>query len=110
MNETAVGKTKRMIGELWTVNGPRIHERLALLDRASGEAAQGALAIQTRQEAVCVAHSLSGSLGMFGFREGTRLALEIEQELGSLSPRSALLSQLTSELRQVLFPLEHHES
>ena len=89
-----------MIAALWQRNQPQVLERLALLDQAASDALTPLL----QQEAVATAHKLAGSLGMFGFHEGTRLARELEQLFESAQPDPARLATLTTELRRTLFP------
>ena len=100
MPDSAQTKTQMMIAALWERNQPQVLERLALLDRA----AAGPLAQPFQQEAAATAHKLAGSLGMFGFHEGTRLARELELLLETDSPDPAQLTPLTTALRQTLFP------
>ena len=76
-------------------------ERLALLDRA---AQTKPLPQPLREEATAVAHKLAGSLGMFGFAEGTRLARSLEEHLEGANPDPADLAALSNELRATLFP------
>ncbi len=100
MSDDTQTKTQMMIAALWQRNQPQVLERLALLDRAATEPLNPAL----QQEAAATAHKLAGSLGMFGFHEGTRLARELEHLLETDSPDQAQLAPLTSALRQTLFP------
>lgn len=95
--------TQQKLMAIWERNRPQVMERLALLDRA---AQARPLTPQLREEAATVAHKLAGSLGMFGFSEGTRLARSIEQHLESANPDSGFLTALSMELRHSLFPTE----
>ena len=92
--------THKAIAALWQRNQPQLLERLAILDRA---AVAPALTPGEREEAVSTAHKLAGSLGMFGFHEGTRIARELEQKLETAS-EDGILPILTAELRAALFP------
>ncbi len=83
------------IAALWQRNRPLLLERLALLDRA----AAGPLTPGLRGEAIGIAHKLAGSLGMFGFHEGTEIAREIEAHLESPTPNATALISLTHQLR-----------
>ena len=47
---------------------------------------------------------LAGSLGMYGYDEGTRLARELEQLLDSGSSDAARIRGLIAELRAAVFP------
>jgi len=93
--------TQQKLMAIWERNRPQVIERLALLERA---AAAQPLPEQLRLEAIAIAHKLAGSLGMFGFAEGTRLARSIEYHLEAVNPNSAALASLAAELRQSLFP------
>ena len=58
-----------------------ISDRLAVLEQAAHTLKEGKLDEQLRSTAEQEAHKLAGSLGSFGFAEGSRLAQEIEQML-----------------------------
>ncbi len=97
------------IAALWQRNQPQIMDRLALLDRAAAAAIAGNLTLELRQEATAIAHKLAGSLGIFGFDEGTAIARRIEQQLEAAAPESQphdpqLLAARAAQLRQSLFP------
>ena len=93
---------KKMIASLWERNQPQVLERLALLDQAATEP----LTAPLKQEAAAIAHKLAGSVGMFGFHEGTRVARELEQHLETESPNPAHIKTLTAALREALFPTQ----
>ena len=100
MQDSTQTSTHKLIAALWHRNQPQVLERLALLDQA----ATALLTPELRQQAHATAHKLAGSLGMFGFHEGTRLAREIEQHLESTTPDPSHIAILTIELRPTLFP------
>lgn len=80
-------------------------ERLAELDRAASLAATHELDAETRHSAMSTAHKLAGSLGMFGYAEGTELARKIEVllEAPAADGLDALaLQELTAALRASL--------
>ena len=104
MAASAQSSTQKLIAALWQRNQPQILERLALLDRAADDAVAGTLTPALREEAASTAHKLAGSLGMFGFHEGTRLARELEQHLESLTTDGTTLVALTTQLRASLYP------
>lgn len=58
-----------------------ISDRLAVLEQTSKALKENKLGEQLRSTAEQEAHKLAGSLGSFGFAEGSRLAQEIEQML-----------------------------
>jgi chemotaxis protein histidine kinase CheA len=80
-----------LLASLWQKNLPTLRERLDLLDRTASIASSGALAEAPRLEAYNIAHKLTGSLGMFGYQQGTEIARKIEQILKTPTP-----TQLTS--------------
>jgi HPt (histidine-containing phosphotransfer) domain-containing protein len=88
---------------IWQRNRSQVIERLDFLDRA---ACTTPLSEGLRMEAAAIAHKLAGSLGMFGFPEGTRLARILEELLEQSDPDQALLVNLSTELRQTLFPTD----
>jgi HPt (histidine-containing phosphotransfer) domain-containing protein len=99
-------KTAKLLGELWLRTRPIVEERLAMLDKAAAASAAGSLDEQLRTEAASSAHKLAGSLGMYGYDEGTRVARELEVMLSEAEPDAARLSPLILELRAAVFPTE----
>ncbi len=97
-------KTQMLLADLWRRNRPVIEDRLAALDRAAQAAASDPMPEDLRLAALDVAHKLSGSLGMFGFDQGTAIARELEHLLGTPPPDSQRLSHLTGQLREMLLP------
>jgi HPt (histidine-containing phosphotransfer) domain-containing protein len=92
-----------LLADLWKKNLPTLEVRLALLDRVASNAAAGTLAEATRLEALSVAHKLSGSLGMFGYQQGTQIAGSIEHILKTPTPEDlATLPTLAASLRASL--------
>lgn len=97
-------KTQALLASLWLRNRPLLEERLATLDRAASLAAAGALAEEMREEAADTAHKLAGSLGMYGYDHGTRIARQLELLLDYQTPDAAQIRDLASQLRSTLFP------
>ena len=97
-------KTAALLAKLWVKIQPIVEERMATLDRAAEAAAAGTLAEDLRKEAGSDAHKLAGSLGMYGYDEGTRVAREIEVLLGGVKPDGARLVALIAELRKAVLP------
>ncbi|MDR3745420.1 MAG: Hpt domain-containing protein [Acidobacteriaceae bacterium] len=98
-------ETRSMQQAIWKRYRPVVLERLELLDRAGAVARTGALSEELHAEAASVAHKLAGSLGMYGYDEGTRIAREIEVLLDNPVPASARLWELATELRSSVFPV-----
>jgi HPt (histidine-containing phosphotransfer) domain-containing protein len=78
--------TRLLLAELWERNLPLIRDRCAQLEEALAATRANTLTSQMREEAIATAHKLAGSLGMFGYPEGTEHARRIEQQLESEIP------------------------
>jgi HPt (histidine-containing phosphotransfer) domain-containing protein len=95
-------KTRALLADLWRRNRPVIEERLTVLETAAS--APAPMPEELRLAALDVAHKLSGSLGMFGFEQGTVIARELEQMLLTPHADTAPLSGLARQLREMLLP------
>jgi HPt (histidine-containing phosphotransfer) domain-containing protein len=92
-----------VLTQLWQKNLPTIRERLDLLDQFASAASTGKLAEGTRIEALNIAHKLAGSLGMYGYQQGTEVASKMERILKSPTPETLLtLRSLAIDLRKSL--------
>ncbi|MGI0485917.1 response regulator [Pantanalinema rosaneae CENA516] len=90
--------------EIWQQVKEPFLERLSLMEQAIAAFQAGTGSEQLRSQAEQAAHKLAGSLGMFGYHEGSRLSRNLEQGWQFLDP-SRLLSQLqqwVDHLRQEL--------
>ena len=97
-------KTASLLAAIWLRNRPLVEGRLALLERAAAAAAEGTFSEELREEASHTAHKLAGSLGMYGYDEGTRIAREIEVLLAAeATPDAARLGNMVGELRRAIF-------
>ncbi len=96
----AASKTAALLKMMWEKNLPVLRERMGVLERAASASASGTLSEELRVEAAGVAHKLAGSLGMFGYPEGTRVARELEVALGG--GETVRLGELVRALRDVL--------
>ncbi|MBN3922860.1 response regulator [Nostoc sp. NMS4] len=106
------GKKKPVPKDMSSVN--RVLERfrnsfvgqVAILDRAKTALLAGNLNEELHQQSLREAHKLAGSMGSFGYPEGSRLARKIEHLLlqdSSLSPAQISdFSQLVTTLQQEL--------
>jgi HPt (histidine-containing phosphotransfer) domain-containing protein len=96
-------KIDALLLQLWKKNLPTIRERLDLLDRFGSAAVSGSLEEHTRIEALNIAHKLAGSLGMFGYQQGTEVASKMERILKSPTPETLVtLRALAADLRKSL--------
>lgn len=99
---------------LWSKFNAPILERIANIEQAVTALKNGNLSASLRQVAVTNAHKLSGSLGMFGFPEGSRLGKEIEAHLQQATTAAesdqlqTLLAALHQELQRSPQPAETH--
>ncbi len=82
--------------------------QVAVLEQATQALSEGRLTIELQQKAKQEAHRLAGSMGIFGFSQGSQLARQIEQlleteettELTATSQLSTLLRLLQQELKK----------
>jgi hypothetical protein len=92
-----------VLAQLWKKNLPTLRERLDLIDQFAAAASAGKLAEGTRVEALSIAHKLAGSLGMYGYQQGTEVASKMERILKSPTPETLLtLRSLAIDLRKSL--------
>ena len=103
MKKPPVDKIDTLLADLWRKNLPTLRERLDLLDLIAASASSGTIPPDSRDEAISIAHKLSGSLGMFGYQQGTEIAAKIERILKAALPEDlATLPDLTADLRRSL--------
>ena len=79
-----------VIAQLCKKNLPTFRVRLDLLVRFGAAATSGKLDEPTRLEALNIAHNLAGSLGMYGYQQGTEVASKMERILKSPTPDTLL--------------------
>ena len=96
--------TKKLIAGIWRRNRSQVLARLDLLQGAASALAAESLTPLLLQEALSISHMLAGSLGMFGFGEGTQLARVLERQLESETPNAGEMLSAITKLREVLFP------
>ena len=103
MKKPVPDQIDNVLAQLWKKNLPIIRERLDLLDQFAATAAAGKLLEETRIEALGIAHKLAGSLGMYGYQQGTEIASKMEFIFKSPTPETLLtLRSLTVDLRKSL--------
>src|SRR6266481_5208459 len=96
-------KIDAVLTQLWQKNLPTIRDRLDLLDQFASAAVSGSLEEHTRIEALNIAHKLAGSLGMYGYQQGTEVASKMERILKSPTPETLVtLRALAADLRKSL--------
>ncbi len=109
LNPAAAGPeaTRKLLDQLWERNLPALHSRLALFDAVAEAARTHVLTPELREQAAAEAHKLAGSLGMFGYHNGTVLARELEVLLEEKSPETprpdpTRIAELATTLRSEL--------
>lgn len=103
--DTTVEQAARLaVIATWEQFKPSMLERLAILEQALAALQQGQLTEDLRQMAEGVAHKLAGSLGMFGFPEGSKLGRQIEYWFQSFTGVEPIpeLETLVTALHQAL--------
>lgn len=95
-----------IVAEIWETSKTAILEQVTILEQAVMALLEGQLDHDLRRQAEREAHKLAGSVGTFGFAEGSRLARKIEHILqteASLEQSQVLrFSELVVALRQEL--------
>jgi diguanylate cyclase (GGDEF)-like protein len=86
------------VAAVWERHKEGTIERLRNLERAAAALVDGVLDNGQRRQAEAEAHNLAGSVGVFGFSEGSRLAREIEGLLRGSAPLPLAEVMLVSEL------------
>ena len=84
---------------LWERYKGAMAARLAVIEDASRQLLEGALADEDRQRAHGEAHKLAGSIGTFGYWQASRLARQIEE---LLVPGSPLSEQEATQLAELV--------
>jgi diguanylate cyclase (GGDEF)-like protein len=96
--------TWSLVGQVWHRFKERVREQVSVLEQAIVALCQQELDRELRQQATQEAHTLAGSLGTFGFCEGSHLARRIERVLETDRPLSvdetASLQKWAIALRQ----------
>ncbi len=105
--DAAKAKTEALLKDLWRRKLPMLREHVQVLERTSERLQSQSLTAPLRSEAAISAHKLAGSLGMFGYPEGTRVARALEHLLDADgTPPPATFASLVHQLRGAL-PLHY---
>jgi len=99
-------QTLLLVAQLWERFKEATFTRLGVLEQAVTALLAGTLSAELRRQAEGDAHKLTGSVGMFGFAAGSRLARTIEEMLEAEAPlgqaETVRLSELVVRLRRAL--------
>lgn len=96
------------VAEAWEKLKDHALERITILEQAITVAQNEPLPEKLRTQAEQAAHKLAGSLGMFGFTEGSQLGLKIESllqnpnETGWVAKLESMVARLYRELEKPL--------
>jgi diguanylate cyclase (GGDEF)-like protein len=91
------------IAAIWQKSLPRVREQLDLLERAAVALLEGPLDSALRREAEREAHKLAGAAGVFGFRESSEIARELELMLtAGATPDARRAAEIVVALRKQL--------
>jgi HPt (histidine-containing phosphotransfer) domain-containing protein len=94
---------KSALDNVWQQSRPIIVDRLNRLDAFVLAVAEGTFTQEQFEDATTIAHSFAGSLGMFGYPEGTVLARSMEQWLDvTPSPNVDTLRDYVTGLHSML--------
>ncbi|MGB3615403.1 MAG: response regulator, partial [Elainellaceae cyanobacterium] len=100
------------VATAWEVYKGEMHERLSVLESVAAAIANGQLSPDLQHAGRSQAHKLAGSLGCFGFPEGSRLARQLEHLLQLDTPldyqQSSHISSTVQQLRQQVAINVHH--
>jgi HPt (histidine-containing phosphotransfer) domain-containing protein len=89
-----------VLARLWDSHSPAALERLEVVRQAVRSLGDG---IAAADDAVSAAHNLAGSLGMYGFGAGSKVALRAEAALRAGPGRGDVdLEELQRDLTQVV--------
>ena len=95
--------SQQILASIWQRNLPIVRERLDALNGIAAQADTGSLPADLRREGADIAHKLAGSLGMFGYLQGTEVARALEIILDAEGPMlDGSVQQLTAELLRVV--------
>jgi hypothetical protein len=94
--------TRKLLATVWEKNLPVVRERVEQLASIVALAQAGVLDSVQREAGIATAHKLSGSLGMFGYAEGTDAARAIEQGLDAETLDTTTLTNELAKLRSAL--------
>lgn len=99
-------ETRAALAEVWHKYEGSYQKRLAILEQACQAWQAGRLKGQLLKQAQWAAHKLAGGLGVFGFSQGSYIALEMEQllKIELAVDRSKQFSALLAALKNSLKP------
>ena len=101
-------ETSARIAQAWADRFKAVtNERVAILDNFATAVFENQGSDESHQQARNTAHKLAGSLGGFGFPEGSKIAKNIEQLLLNQSLSQADIEQIRSLVKRLHIDLQH---
>ncbi len=88
---------------LWAKNQDQVCDRIQYLTHLVPAIQNQHLTSEQYQEGLSIAHKLAGSLGCYGFRDGSAIALELEQLLKEQASNLAVQTDKITHLVQRLY-------
>jgi HPt (histidine-containing phosphotransfer) domain-containing protein len=95
-------QTLMVVAQIWERFKEATFNRVVVLEQVVMALLEGTLSDELQRQAERDAHKLAGSVGMFGFAEGSRLARTIEQMLQAGAPLGQAETLRLSELIVIL--------
>ncbi|MBE9013077.1 response regulator [Pseudanabaenaceae cyanobacterium LEGE 13415] len=95
-------RTQAIVAEIWQQVKGLSFDRLSVLQAAVNVLKRGEFSEELRSDAAQNSHRLAGALGMFGFSEGSQVALQLEQLFESGDLTNVQEIERTDELIQYL--------
>lgn len=80
---SSADELRKKLDQTWQKMLPLMLQRLEVIRRVHKDLSDGKLSESLRAEGAQEAHKLAGSLGVFGMKDGSNMASEIEQILSS---------------------------
>ena len=96
---------QKLLASVWQRNLPVVRTRLATLDDLTKAGRDGLLSDDARSLAADIAHKLAGSLGMFGYLQGTEIARSLELLLNTDGPVTLTDVQMLTTQLQLAVPV-----
>ena len=98
---------KKVITQTWSKFRDLAFERLSDLENSAKALVEERVTSEIHTQAKNSAHKLAGSLGCFGFPEGSRIAKKLEQLLDNDPTTQANVKQVTELISELHAELEH---
>jgi DNA-binding response OmpR family regulator len=92
---------RQKLAKTWAKFLPQLSAQIMQLEKMVNALVAGHLSAQQQQQAEQTAHKLAGSLGVFGWQEGTQLARALENLLQQRSLSLARVEQVVTTVRSL---------